>query len=189
MERKFKYTSVMAIFMTCAFVSCSSDDEPVNNDPDNDVPKVSEFQATAENKIWTPSAQEETVWVTTDGQTLTAEDLEPVSGSGYQNSYHFTGGEASRFQFQVFGPGEQRACRYDYSYEYDEETGAITFAPKGNGAAAFTLTVESLSADRMVIRDTDLRESAKGEIAYRRVTLVPVDKAEEQQWWDTYVKI
>lgn len=148
--------SLLTLLATGAFVSCSSDDEPVNNSPDNDVPKVSEFQATAENKIGLPPHRMRPSGSPPDGQTLTADDLEPVSGSAYRNSYHFTGGEASRFQFQFFGPGEQRACRYDYSYVYDEQTGLITLVPKGNGAATVTLTVESLSADRMVIRDTDL---------------------------------
>lgn len=174
--------SLLALLATVAFVSCDSDDEPVNNPSDINPPRASEFQAKAGDRIWTPSTQETAVWVTTDGQTLTADDLEPVFGGGIE-SYYFNGSEAVQFILQPGYP-----CQVGYNFNYDEESGAITFTHKDKSSISFTMTVESLSEDRMVVRDMDLRESAKGEIAYRRVVLVPVDKAEEQKWWDTYIK-
>lgn len=189
--------SSLALATACclaAMTSCSSDDEPRNDNTDKDAPMATEFQTKAEGKIWTPSADEQMTWVTTDGQVLTADELSASAGGSYRHSYHFYGTEATRFQLLTFGGGDPatpRAVRQTYTYDYDQKSGTATFRTPGTNDEAMSIDIESVSENRMVIHDTsDLRPAAGGaETAYRRVVLVPVDKSQEQTWWDTYVAV
>lgn len=183
--KKLIYLTLVTICCACVMTACGSDDEPKTS-PENSVPKISEFQAIVENKIWTPSSHEDITWITTDGQVLTANDMDAVSGSIYQQSYYFNNSEAVIFEFQLFGPSDTRAHKYNYTCDFDESKNVISFSTQENNAETFSIELESISADRMVIHDSQVRESEKGEVAYRRVVLVPVDKSEEQTWWDTY---
>lgn len=174
------------LFLACIFallsVSCS-DDEPKDGDKTK-APSKTEFQTKVEGKIWTQDNGEDVTWITNDGKSHTWEDLEPVSGASYQDSYYFKDSDATIFVLNTFGGDSPRAKRYDYTYTYDEKTGEVKFMSdkKQNGA----IVIESVTADRLVIRDQQGCNRLEN-CAYRRVVMKPVAQDEMASWWDTYI--
>ena len=213
MKHFLSFIAVLGLLLT----ACSSE-EPAMPDgamtrstEQADMPhaRKADFDKYVSGKIWTSLATEsDPISPTTFVNAYGAYDLLPWSGTWHSRRGFRISGDRYQ-QFDQMGPGwdDRNGPRMQInscSFVYDETTGMLTCSDCINYFSAHpqSLYVESVSEDRMVIREEygclpvgyrgDINEECSGEIdpeSYFRTEYHAVPQQEEAKWYGSYTDI